>query len=87
MRRNTWPWLSRDMKPTNNHSTKSFRFSNSLSEKKKKNLVVSNRSGISKQCDGIHGHWPSGKTNAILFAKRGIHYDDPLFMSVREINI
>ncbi|GIX89549.1 hypothetical protein CDAR_562951 [Caerostris darwini] len=56
-------------------------------EEKKKNLAVSNTSGIPKQCDGIHGHGSSGKTNAIQFAKRGIHYDDPLLMSVREINI
>ncbi|GIY86997.1 hypothetical protein CEXT_662951 [Caerostris extrusa] len=53
-------------------------------EEKNTNLAVSNSSGISKQCDGIHGHGLSGKTNAIQFSKRGIHYDDPLLMSVRE---
>ncbi|GIY07747.1 hypothetical protein CEXT_212701 [Caerostris extrusa] len=63
-----------------------FRISNSLSEEEKKTLAVSNNSGILKQCDGIHGH-DFQKTNAILFVKRGIHYDNPLLMSVREINI
>ncbi|GIY86998.1 hypothetical protein CEXT_662961 [Caerostris extrusa] len=56
-------------------------------EKKNTDLAVSNSSGISKQCDGIHVLGLSGKTNAIQFANRGIHYDDPLLMSVREVNI